>query len=215
LTIEKNPVNPQYSIFNSQYSIEKEGLLKNLSDDEVIAEIKSGNKKAFDELYERYYKYVFRTCLKKLGNVQDAEDLTQDIFTKIIETLPNYESRGKFRGYVNVIIKNAVISKCRKKKEMISLDDEEQEHIAYSLKSKTVSPEKAVEDKELLTMIYTAIDKISSPKYKQVIKMRLLNEMTTKEIAEILGCSENAVRIGVHRGYEELRKIMKGELNAD
>lgn len=186
-----------------------------LSDDELIAEIRSGNKKAFDELYERYYEYVFRTCIKKLSNVHDAEDLAQDIFTKIIETLPDYESRGKFRGFVNVMIRNAVIDKYRRQKPTVSLDHEEQEHITATLKSKAVSPEEVLEKKETLSMIHTAIDEIGNPKYREAIKMRLFGEMTTKEISEILSCSENAVRIRVHRGYEELREILKGEIDAN
>lgn len=189
--------------------------MKNLSDDELIAEILSGNNKAFDELHERYYEYVFRTCLKKVGNVQDAEDLTQDIFTKIIETLPDYESRGKFRGFVNVMIRNAVIDKYRREKPTLSLEDEEQEHITASLRSKADSPDEILEKKETLAMIHTAIDEISNPTYKQAIKMRLLNEMTSKDIAEILGCSENAVRIRIHRGYKELREILEDEINAN
>lgn len=93
----------------------------------------------------------------------------------------------------------------------ISLDDEEQERV---LRSKVVeqssrsSPEKIFEGKELLAMIHTAIDKIRNLKYSEAVKMRLLNEMTTKNIAKILGCSENAVKIRVHRGYVELREII-------
>ncbi len=183
------------------------------NDDEVIAEYLDGSQDAFMELYEKYYEYTFKTVLKRIGNYQDAQDIAQDIFLKLLTALKNYERRDAFKRYLNVIIRNRVISYHREKVKMRSesLDDEEMKVEVEQIPNGQASTEDKILDKERREMLFQAIEKIKNDKNKEVLKMRLLNELEVKEIAEILGCSGNAVRIRFFRACEELKTLLGGE----
>lgn len=79
-----------------------EGLL----DDELVLEIKHGSKAAMEVLVRRYYKTVYSYCARHIGNIATAEDLTHDIFLKVMKSLPNYDSRGSFINWLMTISVN-------------------------------------------------------------------------------------------------------------
>lgn len=183
------------------------------NDDELITEYLDGSQNGFTELYERYYEYTFKTVLKKIENYQDAQDITQQIFLKLLTALRNYERKGAFKRYLNVIIKNEVISYHRErvKKRHESLDDDGVWEKVKQIPNGRTSPEDTVLKKERREMLFQAIERIKNDKNREVLKMRILNELEVKEIAEILGCSPNAVRIRISRACEELKTLLEGE----
>jgi RNA polymerase sigma-70 factor (ECF subfamily) len=182
------------------------------SDDELIAEYLSGSQRAFLRLYERYYRYVFKTILKHIGNYHDAQDLSQDIFLKLLTALKNYERKGAFKRYLNVIIRNEVISYHRRNMRAAaeSMDsDEEVGRRVRQIHDPSPLPDETVIEGEMREMTFRAIDRIRNRANREALRMRLLYGLDVKEIAEIIGCSENAVRIKICRACEELKEILR------
>lgn len=181
-------------------------------DDELIAEYLNGSRKAFLKLYERYYDYVFKTILKRIGNYHDAQDLSQNIFLKLLTALKNYEMRGTFKRYLNVIIRNEIISYHRRRMRTAaeSMDsDKEVGRAVREIRDPALPPDEIVVEGEMKEMAFMAIERIKNKANREALKMRLLYGLEVKEIAGMMGCSENAVRIKIHRACQELKEILR------
>ncbi len=192
--------------------------MRSPTDGGLIAAIQQGCEEAFNQLYERHYDYVFRTlCCKLLGDVTTAQDITQDVFLKLMRSLPGYEEQGKFSAFLNVIIQNEFIAYWRKEMRrqqvfIASLGDDERELDEENLLSSQRSPEEKMIHEEEEGMIHTFIDQIRNRKNRQVVQMRLLQEMTPEDIADLLECTPNAVKIRLCRGIQEVKQMAATKL---
>ncbi|HID55482.1 TPA: RNA polymerase sigma factor [Candidatus Poribacteria bacterium] len=177
------------------------------SDDELIAEYLDGNPEAFEELYDRYYEYTFRLFLRLTGNYHDAQDLTQDLFMRLLTSLKNYEMKGAFRRFLNRSIRNSAISYHRKRirrKEINIESSDETKKDVVQIPDRSADPHRDAELKEVIE----AINGMKNWKNRTVVMLRLLYGFSSQEIADILSCSPNAVRIRFYRGCQELRDIL-------
>jgi len=190
----------------------KEQKVKEKSDEELVASFKKGDEKAFNTLYDRYYSYVLNVIYTKVHNKHVAEDLTQEVFIKVINGLSSYEERGKFKAWLNSITNNEVISWIRKQREMQSIDDESNQLLEIRLQSQLPSPLEALLIEEEIGMLYTSIEQIGNAKNRLVLKMRLLDEMSLAKIAEALDCSYNSVKIRACRAVMELKEIIRKKM---
>lgn len=79
-------------------------------DRRLINRIRSGDKGTFEELVKRHYKDVFAYCYRRTGNREDAEDLTQEVFLKLVKAIYKYRHTGKFRNFIFTIAAWAVLA---------------------------------------------------------------------------------------------------------
>lgn len=93
-------------------------------DDEVqFIERAKVDPTAFEPLYERYVERVYAYCLKRTGNVQDAEDLTSQVFVKILNSLHTYRAGGLFSAWLFRIAHNVVYDFYQDQRVIINIDD--------------------------------------------------------------------------------------------
>jgi RNA polymerase sigma-70 factor (ECF subfamily) len=165
-------------------------------------------QKEFLEAYETYSDAIFRYCYFQTSNREQSLDLAQDVFTKAWEYLSSGKEVTHMKAFLYRIATNAVID-WRRKKKAVSLDKMVEE--GFDVRSGT----NEIESKEIFFEAKQAVKLIGEldEKYREVLLLRYVDELSIKEIAEIVGETENNVSVRIHRGLEKIKQIFKDKQN--
>ena len=160
---------------------------------------------AFGRLYDMYVDRVYRHLYYRVGNVADAEDLTQQVFLKAWQAIDRYKrTASPFLAWLMTISHNLVIDFYRTRKDKTYL---EAEVTADDLAS---SPERVAEARFDQQQLRRVILQLRSDQ-QQVILLRFVEGFRYAEIASLLGKSEGAIRVILHRALAKLRQILEKE----
>jgi RNA polymerase sigma-70 factor, ECF subfamily len=169
------------------------------SESEIIEQLKAGNYDSFGSLYEKYVKKIYDFLYYRSHHKETAEDLTSVVFTKALDRIGQYsEAKGKFSTWLYQIARNTLIDYFRTAK---STEDIE-----------TVFDLSAKGNIEVDLDVKLNLEKVkkylaSLPKEaREVVIMRVWDDLSYKEIAEILGKSEGATKMIFFRTMEKLNK---------
>ena len=172
--------------------------LKNLTDEEIMLEIASGKLEKLTLLFERYNVRIYNYFNKMVHNKMVSEDLTQDVFIKVIKYRNSYNN-GNFAAWIYTIARNIFSTHYQKtkKERAIIIDDDKLE-----------SDETAVSEcrQEELDHLQKTLQKLSNSD-RELIVMHRFQEIKYLQIAEIIGSTENAVKVKVHRALKKLKEI--------
>lgn len=184
--------------------------MQNISDVELIkrAQNRRGNPatgaEAVGELYDRYQESVFRYIWSRVSNLQLAEDLTGDVFTRMVVNLPKYRSTGApFLAWLYSIARNLVIDSYRKTSPRNQLPIEK----AADLSTDEDGPAQIVENQIFIEQIRTALQELT-PYNQDVLILRFMVGLPLQEVASILGKTIGSVKITQHRALNKLRMIL-------
>lgn len=183
---------------------------KMIDDEMLVAQFKSGNQKAFDELMKRYERKIFGYLLRSVRIYEDAEELTLEVFFKAYRALGSWEPKAKFSTWLYTIASNLSIDYHRSKARQPVYVLEDEETIETKLVASDISsnPEKQLEDKERGELIREAVDELSA-KQKTVFMLARYEGMQIKEVAETLGMAEGTVKIHLHRAIKKLQTLLR------
>lgn len=160
-------------------------------------------EKAFMEAYEMHADALFRHCYFKTSNRELAKDVVQEAFCRTW----NYMSEGRrvenMRAFLYRVAGNAVIDEMRKRKT-VSLEALEEAGFA-PVDEHTPDGEVFASGQEAVRMLAH----VEEP-YRTALVMRYVEGLSTKEIAETLGETENVVSVRIHRGIKKLRSVYEG-----
>jgi RNA polymerase sigma-70 factor, ECF subfamily len=177
-----------------------------------IKQVLKGDQNAFGEIVEMYKDKVFQISYRMLGNRHEAEDIVQEAFIRAYVNIQRYNLELKFSTWLYRITTNLCIDRIRKKKPDYYLDAEvkgtEGLTMYSQVPSKTTLPEDDVESLELQDTIQKEIMKLPE-KYRSVIVLKYIEELSLKEISEILEMPLGTVKTRIHRGRETLRKRLQ------
>jgi RNA polymerase sigma-70 factor (ECF subfamily) len=177
----------------------------------LIKKVKKGDQQAFAELVERYKNSVFAICLRMVGNAQEAEDLSQEAFIRAFNHIDQYDHERKFSTWLFRIATNLSIDFLRRRKSNISLDavvpGTEGLSLNAMLPDQTAQPEELVVRKETEEMVQNEIKKLPE-KYRSAVVLKYIEDLSLKEISEIMDIPVGTVKTRIHRGREMLRKMM-------
>lgn len=149
--------------------------------------------------YQQYYRDVYHFFLLFTGTKSQAEDLTQEVFIKVLKAFPTFQNRSTLKTWILSIAKHTGIDHHRRKR-LIRFSSQ----LLAILPSKNGLPEQALEEKEERARVAELLHRLV-PKYRMVIILRNVNELSVKETAEILGWSESKVKVSYHRALKQLR----------
>jgi RNA polymerase sigma-70 factor (ECF subfamily) len=178
-----------------------------LTDEELIRRAQAGEKERLGELYDRHQMGVFRYLMARVQDQQLAEDLTGDVFMRVLDHLSGYENRRvPFTSWLFRVTRNLLIDHYRKegKYKLSPLDQNE------GLKVDQPSVLSHVEEKitiEQVRLVLTRLDEDQS----EVIVLRFLVGLSLKEVARSLEKSVPAVKALQHRGLKYLRTAFSEE----
>ena len=173
---------------------------------ELIVEART-NYNAFSLLYRRHYDAVFKYCVHRLFDRHLAEDITSQVFLRVVEKFNTFKgSEKQFRGWLFVIATNFINEHLRKaavhKKAQKYLKENPKDH-NNDIEDKTAN----------LESLKNAILSLK-PKYQTIITLHFFEKMKYNQITEVLGTTPATIRSQLSRGVEKLRKKMKPEENA-
>jgi RNA polymerase sigma-70 factor (ECF subfamily) len=173
---------------------------------------RNGDRAAFEELVGLYKDKIYHLAYRMLGNRQEAEDAVQETFLRVYMNLARYDETQKFSTWIFRIGTNLCIDRLRKKKPNYSLDAEMPEGEGNDWYSALPSGDDTPEDQLILTetqqQIRKAIEGLPE-KYKSVVILRYLQDLSLQEIGEVLDMPISTVKTRVHRGREFLRQKLE------
>ncbi|MFJ5621512.1 RNA polymerase sigma factor [Peribacillus loiseleuriae] len=158
------------------------------------------------EIYHHYYLDVYKFLICYSGNQNDAEDLTQEVFIRVLNNLSNLSRVTYLKPWIFSIAKHVAVDHYRKKRFITIFS----EGFFKQIVSANKEPDELIEQNEMKRCVHAAISKLK-PKFRAVVILRGINEFSTKETSEILQCSESKVKVDYHRALKELKK----KLNID
>jgi len=164
------------------------------------------DKDAFGELYDIYIDKIYRFVYFKVSSSAEAEDLTSQIFLKVWQLiLDNKIKTGQsFQAFLYTLARNTVIDfyrHSRKEKGDISLEEAADISAAGEI-------EKEIDIKIEMERLSLKLKKLKS-EYREALVLHYINELSIKEIAEILNKKRGAVRVLLHRAVNSLKEILK------
>ena len=179
------------------------------SDELLASESLNGDLVAFEELVNRFKNRVFAIVYRIVGQQQEAEDVTQEVFLTVYEKLYQYDTSKNFAPWIFRIATNASISALRRKKKVVLLNFEETYPSNYEPNTVSFStdPHLMLERKELENEMASAIMKLPE-NYRAVITLRYHLDLDNQEIADVLDISRENVEVRIHRARKALRKII-------
>jgi len=181
-----------------------------LTDNELITRYVAGDENALKQLISRHQKKVFSYILMSVKNRELAEDIFQDTFIKVINTLKsdNYKEEGKFLQWVMRIANNLKIDYYRKVQRMPVFESNSDFNIFDVLNGTDPS----VEQKIITEQIYSDVKNLVQylpEEQREVLEMRIYDDVSFKDIAEITGVSINTALGRMRYALINLRKLIK------
>ena len=177
-----------------------------------IKQVLKGDQNAFGEIVELYKDKVFQICFRMIGNRHEAEDLAQEAFVRAYINIQSFNIQMKFSTWLYRIATNLCIDRLRKKKPDYHLDAEiagtEGLNMYSQIAADIMMPEEELESLELQESVQAIILQLPE-KYRSVIVLKHIEELSLKEISEILDLPIGTVKTRIHRGREALRKQLR------
>ncbi|MGA2559272.1 MAG: sigma-70 family RNA polymerase sigma factor [Terracidiphilus sp.] len=176
----------------------------------------SGDSGAWAQLVRTHHRRVYGLCYRFTGNPADAEDLTQDVFLKIYSNLTSFDTtRGSLQVWITTMTRNLLVDNFRRTRNQRatgSLDEgwETSEELSPidRLTSQSTSPHEAAAQKELASMVQSALARVSV-ELREAVILRDLQDLDYKEIAQVLGIPEGTVKSRISRGRAELARLLE------
>lgn len=168
----------------------------------LVALAQDGEMDAIGALYDQHQASVFRYVWSSVSDRQLAEDLTGEVFTRMLAALPHYRSGARpFRAWLFRIARNLVIDHYRKsgKDRASSLEE-----VAEIPQGEKHEPASAYERGLIVERLHTALSELDTLQ-REVLVLRFLNGLTIKETAQVLDKTEAAIKALQHRGLASLR----------
>lgn len=166
-----------------------------------MPEISTEKNKEFIEAYNSFSDAIYRHIYFRIYNKDLAKDMVQDTFTRTWNYLRKGAQVQNLKAFLYKVANNLIIDEYRKKKE-ISLDGLQKN--GFDVESP--DQDKIVKDVENSNVL--RIIKKLEPHHREIIVMRYINDLTIKEISEIIGQSENVVSVRINRAVKELKKLL-------
>ena len=176
----------------------------------LVAQVRGGDSRAFNELVRRYEGKIFRLAQHITQNREDAEDVLQETFMKAYEHLDQFKGDSKFYTWIVRIAVNQALMKLRRRKtdKSVSLDeqiDTGEDTITREIAAWGEDPEQRFSRVELGGILESAIEGLE-PLYRSVFVLRDIEELSTEETAEALELSVPAVKSRLLRARLQLRE---------
>jgi RNA polymerase sigma-70 factor, ECF subfamily len=177
---------------------------------ELLDRCLAGEDSAWEALLRAYTRKIYNLCYRFTGRVEEAEDVTQEVFIKVFQTLKTYQAaQGSFATWLNRVARNHLVDhyrRARKDRVTSSLEDELTE--AEQKPSQQTEPTGQVESRERREVLQMALDKLS-PDLREAVILRDLHDLDYEEIAQVLRVPQGTVKSRINRGRLELGRVLK------
>lgn len=171
----------------------------------TIQQAQQGNSKAISQIYETYLQRIYRYVAYRVNDERDIEDITAEVFIKMIEALPSYQITGApFEAWLYRIAYSRIIDMRRKRTR------HPQEDLPERMASEQPTPEQNVLDEQADHELRSAFSSLKEDD-QNVLYLRFVEGKTHKEVAKIVNKSVTAVKATQHRALTRLANLLGQE----
>ena len=174
------------------------GALAHL-DDEALARLAVQHSDAFGDVYRRHVQRVYRYLLSRVGNVDEAQELTAETFMAALQGISQFRGQSTFATWLLGIARHKSADHFRRRRETVSVD------LLGELPHPDGSPEDALAGRLQLEQVRRALDALS-PERAEAIRLHVFAGLSVAEVAQFMHKHEAAVRMLIHRGISDLRR---------
>lgn len=180
------------------------------SDEDLIARAKGGDTGAFRALVDEHGRRVFGVAYRITGNRHDAEEVVQETFLKVFQTIDGFEGRSRFNTWLYRVASNAAMDLMRKR---LRHDDRRADletpfGTPRPLPSSGPDPERRSQGREIGDRIETAMAALT-PAERTAFTLRHVQGMSIREIGDVLEISTGAVKNTIFRGVQKMRERLE------
>ena len=173
-------------------------------EDDLIKRCRDGDQRAMEQIVKRYEKQVYNTAFGIVGNREDAQDITQDVFLTIWNKIGQFKFRSKFSTWIYQIAKNQSLNlKNLKKRRQTDATEINDSQAWVPVDEKT--PETTLLVYEQQKLLLRALDNLKE-KHRTILVLREMEALSYDDISEVLGCSTGRVKSRLHEARLALRK---------
>ncbi len=193
------------------------------SDVDLVKAYRGGDIHAFEELHRRYVASIYRLVRRKLGDALLAEDIAQETFMKALRMMDRVDDSFNFGGWVHTVARNLCFDELRRRQRDLRVDsgDEDDADLLASLPStaRGFDPVEVQESNELRRQVWAVSQRLPE-KYRLVLTLRELQDLSYRQIARSLNMSESAVETLLYRARLRFKEEFisaegEGELTHD
>lgn len=182
------------------------------SDGDLVTRCRSGDEAAWRELVARHTRRVFGVAYRFTGRVDEAEDLTQEVFVKVYESLDRFrEAAGAFPTWLVTVARNQAIDHYRRRRQERLRTTDDPAVLDVLPAPGSDSPLRALERQERVSLIQRMLRALPE-ELRQPVILCDLEGMPYEEIASALGLPLGTVKSRINRGRLELAKRLRGRL---
>ena len=186
--------------------------MENLSDQQLIKLVLKGEKDAFSVLVMRYQKQIYSLTYRFTNNPEDARDLAQEIFIHLYRVLPKYDGKRNFFSWMYKVASNVCCNALRREKQQQTFPLDKVINFSPLTVPRDIHPEEYYERREMRELVRQAVAELPD-KYRLPIILRYMEDLSYREIAEILDLPITTIETRLYRGKALLQKRLhaKGE----
>jgi len=202
-----------------RYAPDERPETRDMSDEDLMVSVREGQVDNFDVLLKRHETRVISFAYRMVGNYESARDILQQAFLKILEQSDHYEPRALFSTFLYQVTRNLCINELKRsaRRRSVSLDQElysDADQVTFlrdALPDDSDTPDTLLGRAEVRAAIRKAIANLP-PIYREVVVLRIFEELPYREISKITGAGENTVKSRMRYALERLQSAMKRAL---
>lgn len=173
-------------------------------EDDLVKASLTGDKFAFEEIVRRYRQMVARTVKGMLGDSVYAEDIGQEVFINLFNSLSSFRGEAKLSTYIQKIAVNLTLNEIKRRKRFFSMFSQKANNEMHEIEVADHDSEERREASEIVSKALLEMD----AKFRIIVTMRMLQGYSTRETAEILNLPVGTVLSRLSRAQEQLRNIL-------
>ena len=183
-----------------------------MQDELLIRRAQRGDADAFEQLLLEHQKNVYNLCYRMAGNPDDAMDLSQETFLRAWRCLDQYQFASAFSTWLYRLCSNICIDFLRRRRRQqtvpLTVEDADGEEQTYAVPDAQPLPEEQVELKLTRETLAAAMAQLL-PEHRAVLQLRVVNEMSYEQIADVLDIQIGTVKSRLSRARNQLKKILE------
>jgi len=177
---------------------------------EIIQKLQQGNEQAFKQLVENYQKQVVNTCFGIVHNTEDAEDIAQEVFIEVFRSIQNFRADAKLSTWLYRIAVNRSLNFIRDNKRKKWFQSFEDTVLAKNApinipEGHHETPSEELENSQRAIILHEAIDSLPDNQ-KTAFTLNKYEDLSYKEISEVMDLSVSSVESLIHRAKLKLQK---------
>jgi RNA polymerase sigma-70 factor (ECF subfamily) len=167
----------------------------------LVERFRAGERRAFDELVRRHERSIWRVARRYVKNDADAADVAQQTFVRAFRALDGFRGAASLRSWLYRIAINLSINHVRDHRR-----EQPTEISEAALTARPTGPQRIIDDEDA-ARLRAAVAELP-PKQRMVLELRVFDELSFREVAELADCTENAAKVNFHYAVKRLKELL-------